>query len=148
MAKGKLPVTGFMEIQSGTDQWSMLDRGLINEFKTNAILTTQDSRKVKIGLLIISITPPNKKSWENRSHVELEGRGRDELCIGFEKTQKFIMDFITAQSWTLIGYIDGETKIPVIIEYLEKLNLTVYTQKTEDQTQEQFFPKGFNPGLN
>jgi hypothetical protein len=88
------------------------------------------------------------KGWENRAHVQLEGRERDELCIGFEKTQKFIMDFITAQSWTLIGYIDGEVKIPVIIEYLEKLNLTVYTQKTENQTQEQFFPKGFNPGLN
>lgn len=58
MAKGKLPVTGFMEIQSGVDQWNILVRGLINELKTHAILTTQDSRTVKIGLLIISITPP------------------------------------------------------------------------------------------
>ncbi len=148
MTKGKLPVTGFMEIQSGTEDWNMVFRRLIDEFKTSAILQTQDSKTVKIKLLIVTVTPPNMRNWKNKAHVGIEGRERDELCIGFEKTQKFIMDFITEQSWTLIGYIDGEVRIPVIIEYLEKLNLAVYTQKTEDQTEKQFFPKGFNPTLN
>jgi hypothetical protein len=58
MAKGKLPVTGFMEIKSGTDQWNMVFRGLINQFQTSAILKTQDSKTVEIKLLIVTVTPP------------------------------------------------------------------------------------------
>jgi len=138
METGKLPQTQFMELMSNEDQWRLLISGLINEIKTSAIVEKEPGRKVRISLVIDMIIPP--EYWKNKTICHVDSNVDKNIVNGISRTREFINDHLSKSAWLFSGYIDGNTKVPIVIIYYQSVNLTVYTQKLSGEDIYNFLP--------
>lgn len=137
---GKLPVTQKMIFESNESQWRMLMDGLINILKTSAIIELKkESKRVRINLIITDIFPPEKIIKRNICSTETN-LGED-FSIGLNRSKKFIIDYLEETAWFFIGYIDGEIITPILITHYQSIDLTIYTQKLNQEESKLFFPK-------
>lgn len=141
----KLPVTGFITLESDEDQWNLLKNGLVNQLKCTAIVKVEN-RKVRIKLTIISLIGPGQSRFNG--HVGFKGNLGEQVSMATENISNFLFDNLLNNQWTFFGFIEGQTRIPIMISYYQLIKMAVYTQKTKDQTVENFFPRGFDPQLN
>ena len=137
--KGKLPVTGFITLESNEDNWRLLVKKLINELKTTAVLEREPGKKVRISLVIDFILPPDK--MRTRSQCTSTTDLGKEISVGLSRTKEFFNDHINSKTWLFKGYIDGENHIPIFIVYYEIINTMIYTQKLATENDDHFFSK-------
>lgn len=142
--KGKLPATEFIKLESNEDQWNMLIRGLFNELKTTAIIQKEKDQNVRIRLVITKIYRPEEFIRSNK--VIVETNMEKDIANGIFRNREFINDFLSEKSWLLFGFIDGEEKVPILINYYETINIAVYSQKLKEDEAKAFFP--IDPNLN
>lgn len=137
--KGKLPVSQMLKMESDEAQWRVLVRGIINEFKTTAIVEREPNIPVRIKLVIKKIIPPEHATTKNICHTETS-LGKS-VAIGLSRSWEFFSDYLGKSTWLFLGYIDGETKTPILITYYESINITIYTQKLNEEDHKKFFPE-------
>lgn len=144
--KGKLPPSELIVLESEESQWRILTNGLINEFKTTALIEKEPKVKVRVQLVITKIIPPEGLRGESVCRTTAANQLK-KLTVGISRASEFLMNYLDKRVWMFVGYIDGENKIPVLIMYYQVINLAVYTQKLAQDTHEEFFPSG-SPSLN
>ncbi len=69
--KGKLPVSQMLKMESNEAQWWVLVRGLIDEFKTTAIIEKEPNVKVRVKLIINKIIPPEYAMLKLLLHLQI-----------------------------------------------------------------------------
>lgn len=143
MARGKLPKTEKLILESEESQWRMLSRGLINELRTTALVERGPEQTVRVHLVIETIIPPENNREENKCNVK--SNMDKKISSGLARTKEFTNDWLSKSMWMFIGYIDGEEKTPILITYYESIKTFIYTQRLVDESQNTFSPF---PSLN
>jgi hypothetical protein len=140
--KGKLPVTGFIELESNEAQWLMLTKGLINDLRITALIEKEPNIKVRVKIVITRILSPDlvfrSSSCTARTNMGVE------ISKGISRSWEYFANYISKNSWLLMGYIDSEEKVPILITHykLSNENMSVYTQKIKSDGN--FFPAELN----
>ena len=137
--KGQIPVTSILVLESGEPQWMMLVRGLIDNLKTTALVEIVPGQKVRIKLIIDQIIPPEHTVIVHSCSAQ--SNMGENFSIGISKSKEFFNKFLNKTTWFLIGCIDGDKKIPIIIVHHQSINITVYTQKLKVENTKEFFPQ-------
>jgi hypothetical protein len=135
--KGKLPVTGFITLESDESSWSLVINGLVEEVSTSALVEIGE-KKARVKIVLQVIFPPN--SIKSSRRVVFSSELGESFAKGNQRTWKFFAEFLDKGSWTFLGYIDGENKVPVLIVYYPQINKAVYSQKLADENNEEFHP--------
>lgn len=143
LQKGKLPISEFIILESNANQWTLLKNKLVKEIKFKGYIKITPEKKVAVNLVILqaihSSQSPSKTTFSLDTYMSAE------TALGLKRISEFLNDFLNNHCWLLFGYIDGENRIPVIINYYEEFNFAIYSQKTGKELDNQFFPLGVNP---
>ncbi|HPS21680.1 MAG TPA: hypothetical protein PLO44_02645 [Candidatus Paceibacterota bacterium] len=135
--KGKLPVTGFITLESDESSWSLLVNKLVEKVLTSALVEIGE-KKVRVKIILQVIFPPNSMRIDRKLVFTSQlGEG---FAKGNQRTWKFFAEFLDRGSWTFLGYIDGENKVPVLIVYYPQINKAVYSQKLASENDQEFHP--------
>ncbi len=131
--QGKLPVTEFIELESNSDQWTLLASNLITEIDTVGFIRF-DGKKVKVEIKLQKAFIPDPDSWLGITNMET-GLSKS-TALGYKRIFEFIHHKIEITAWVLIGYIKGEKNIPITIAHYTYVNQSIYSQKLngEDDT--------------
>lgn len=139
----KLPVSQMIELQTNEDQWSILMRGLINEFKCTAIIQRENELRAKVNLVIQNIVSPDMLKSKTKC-TTTTNMGED-VGKGTSRITEFFHDFLDKDRWMLFGYIDGANQIPILIIYFKSINIAIYTQKLISEELKGFLPSHLIP---
>lgn len=136
--KGKIPSTEVCVLNSGVDQWSMVNRGLINELPTSVLIYRTPEQQVKVDIVINKVLSPKQNLFK---HIyQAQSSLGERAAIGIARTSEFLNDYLDKHIWIMFGYIVGEEKKPIFIIHCTLLNLSIYTQKLKDEEIKSFFP--------
>lgn len=137
--KGKLPISQMIELESNEEQWRILASGIINELRMTAIVEKEPNYKVRIKLVIQKIIPPERVIKNNicRAKTSLG----ENIGVALSRSIEFMSNYLDKSVWLFLGYIDGESKSPILILHYKSINITVYTQKKEEEDSKNFFPE-------
>lgn len=138
--KGKLPVTGFIKLESNEAQWLMLTKKLINDLSFTALIEKESNSMVRVKLRIVDIYSPDMMMYKCTN--SLYSNLSNAVSIGMSRMAEFVDNHLTKNSWLFMGYIDGEERKPILIIFYQSINLAVYSLKLE--TDEKFFPVQLN----
>lgn len=137
--KGKLPVSQMLKMESDEAQWWVLVRGIINEFRTTALVETEFNGEVRIKLVINKIISPEQ--FRTRNTCSAETNLGKSAAISLSKSKEFFSNYLDKSTWLFFGYIDGDIKNPILITHYKSINVTIYTQKTSEEDHKKFFPE-------
>lgn len=131
--RGKLPVTELLVLEAKKEEWQMLSGQSIN-YQTTALIERFKGIKVRVKLLIRKIYSPNdaRHTAMVRSHSpfnEIFPKGEERLIAFFHN------NILSNNLWILVGLIDGENRVPIMIYYYEGLDIFIYTQKLETENE-------------
>jgi len=135
--KGKIPVTGNIELETGEEHWSLLVRGLVNELQISGILEIEPNRRVRIRMIIREIYPPEQLRNKNTSITS--STFDSSTSHGLDRVNKKLLSFLDSQKWIMLGEIQGETTIPIIIVHYHVIKTSFYAQKTKEESSKDFF---------
>lgn len=144
--KGKIPATKEIVLASNTEQWTLIEKGLINEFKCSGIIQRNPESKINIHVTLTSVIGPSNYRWENI--VNIEGDITKQMKCGFERINEFFSNFCNRSVWILSGHINGNNKLPILILHYEIFNLSIYTLKFKRESYLDFLPDGVLPPKN
>lgn len=133
MAKGKLPVTGTIDLDTGPEQWNLFRAGLI-ALSTKGILKREDTSNVSINIEITAIFSPSDMSHNSRCVTE-SSLG-SEISAASSRISTYMDNLISSSRWTIIGKINGGP--PILIFYYEFLGISIYTQKIHSDKDSNF----------
>lgn len=139
----KLPVSQIIQLQSGEEQWSLLIRGLINDFKCTGLIERENQLRAKVNLVIQKVISPDMLKSKNACTTKTN-MGED-VGKGTSRITEFFHDHLDKDRWMLFGYIDGQNQIPILIIYYKSINLAIYTQKLISEELEGFLPNHLIP---
>lgn len=145
--KGTFPASGRIDFELNKVQLGILEKGLINFFKMDAIVSHPDQpllgkRKLKLKILYVhtpgSITIKTK-GVRNESNIFSK-----ETSSGLARTHEYLIDSILSpNSWILFGTVEGSKSISIVICFFVDLNLGTYALKKDNESE-----KDFNPQMN
>lgn len=142
MKKGNIPLSEKIVLESNSDQWILLKKGLVSKVESSGIIQVSKEKKIRINLTIVKIIIPGEVIEEVDCLVEAKFLNSDSVK-GLIEVTKFLFDFLSKSCWTFFGYINnGDNNIPIIIRYYESFDFAVYAIKTKEQKIENFFPAG------
>lgn len=134
--KGKLPVTGIILLESDEVQWSMLANGLINEFHMSGVVEIEPGRRVRIRMLIKEVLAPDMLRSQNKC-ITQSNLG-EEVAGGINRINEHVTNFLSSKQWIMIGEIEAENPMPVIIIHYCLIEKSFYAQKTKDESMKKF----------
>lgn len=134
--KGKLPVTGDILLESDEAQWSLLANGLINEFRMSGIVEIEPGRRVRVRMLIRQVLAPDQLRSENKC-ITQSNLG-EEVAGGMNRINEHVANFLSSKQWIMIGEIESETAVPIIIVHYCLIAKSFYAQKTKDESMKKF----------
>ncbi|MBK5215520.1 MAG: hypothetical protein JJE53_01785 [Candidatus Pacebacteria bacterium] len=135
--KGKLPKTGLLKLESTKEQWSLLRNGLIKELKITALIKRENLMTVRVKISITGIISP--KDSKKNCFCEVKTNLGESISVGLARTKKFLIDYLDESEWILIGFINGDRNLPILIVYYEKIDIYIYSQKFKDEESKLFF---------
>ena len=135
--KGKLPVTGNIKLETGEEHWSLLLRSLVNELQMSGIVEIEPGRRVRIRMLIKEIYPPEQLRNKNTSITS--SNFDSSTSRGLDRVNKKLLNFLDSQKWIMLGEIQGETTMPIIIVHYHLIKTSFYAQKTKEESSKDFF---------
>lgn len=134
--KGEIPTTNTLILESIEDQWRLLSNGLINKLATTALITRSENKTVRIKIIMTEVYPPEIMGSD--AHCITKTNLEESIRNGLSRINEFVIKLINEKRWIFIGYIDGDTKVPIIIMYYPFINLAVYSLKLSDETIQSF----------
>jgi len=140
--KGKIPATGLITLESDEAQWLMLAKGLINELKITALVEREPGMTVRIKIILKRVFSPDMTTRYHSCSAQ-SNLGSD-VSRGFSRSWEFFFNYLEKNCWLLMGYIDSEEKVPVLINYYKSVNMAIYTQKLTTDNDNNFFPAHLN----
>lgn len=63
----------------------------------------------------------------------------ENISSGLTRTKKFLIDYLDKNEWILIGFINGDRGLPILIMYYEKIDIYIYSQKQKNEESRLFF---------
>lgn len=60
------------------------------------------------------------------------------ISNALSRADEFFANLIRKEMWILTGFIEGEEKKPILIIHYATINISIYTQKLERETLENF----------
>lgn len=138
--KGKLPITGFIKLESNEAQWLMFTKQLISELSFTALIEREPNRNVRVRIKIISIYSPDMVKYT--SNTSFRSNLENVFSNGMGKIVTFLDNHLAKNSWLFTGYIEGEDKKQILITFYQSINLAVYSLKQEND--DNFYPIGLN----
>lgn len=141
--KGKIPLVGAILLESNDAQWSLLANKLISEFRTSGIIELEPNKRVRITMLIKEALNQNQIRTENRC-VTQSNMG-PEIAGGVSRINEKVNDFLSSKSWMMIGEIEGENPVPIVLVHYCHIKMTFYSQKKENENLQNFFGALPNP---
>lgn len=145
--KGTLPTTGQIELVIDEEQLKMLERGLINEIRTSAIISFPDQPTVSKKKIYFTINFSHSPGTHQSITQTVSSNStflNNNTVTGLSRARNYMVDqLITRNSWLLFGELEGENRIPMIILLSISLNIATYSFKKRDEEL-----KEFNPHLN
>jgi len=126
--KEKIPSTAEIIIADEEDKWRFLVNNIINQLKTRAVINLP-SQTIKLNLNIYIIIPPEKV--ENTFIHQILPSADNPLSIAYTQIFTFLINKLESKKWILIGEIDGEQKIPIILVHYPVISTTFYSTKLD-----------------
>jgi hypothetical protein len=142
--KGKIPLTGSILLESNEAQWSLLASGLISEFRMNGIIELEPGRRVRVRILIKKALSQSQLYVENKCLTE--SNMGPETSGGLSRIHEHVVNFLSSKQWIMIGEIEGENYVPIIIVHYCHIEKTFYAHKKQSESEQRFF--GTTPSLN
>lgn len=136
--KGKLPVTGLIQLESDEKLWNLLINRLINEVKTSGIIEKEPGVKVRVNLIFKEIYKPGSVISETSASISTNFL--KEFSQGLSRLYTFLFETLEKECWFFFGYMDGEEKIPVAVLYFKNIKMTLYSQKLRNEEITTFLP--------
>lgn len=141
--KGKIPLSGVIMLESNDAQWSLLANKFISEFRMNGIIEIEPERRVRIRILVKRALNQNQMRTENRCITE--SNMGPEIAGGISRIGEKVQDFLSSKQWVMMGEIEGENPVPIVLIHYCHINMTFYSQKKADESEIRFFG---SPSLN
>ncbi len=136
--KGKIPVTGNIQLETGEEHWTLLVRGLINELQISGIIEIEPNKRVRIRMIIKEIYPPERLSVKN---ICFTGGSFDAAASGgLNRINEHLSNFLESKKWVMIGEIQGEVNVPIVLVHYCLIEMSFYAQKTKSESAQNFFP--------
>lgn len=136
--KGKLSPTSEIKLESNEDQWRLLVNGIINNLQTSGIVEINPEHRVRVGLNINTIIPPEHSRTSVQSKIKTNLK--QSVSSGIERITEFVSNKIEEKKWIFIGTINGANEIPIVIVYYKIINIFIYSQQLNTETRKEFFP--------
>jgi hypothetical protein len=136
--KGNILSTAEIMLESNKNEWRLLANGLIKKLETSGIITISTGRKIRVQLKINCIIPPEYSSAIILN--EISDNLNKELSSGIERITTMFYNRIEKSKWIFIGEIKGKNNIPIVIIYNEFLNISYYSIKLVEESNEKFLP--------
>lgn len=135
--KGKLPITGFITLDSNPEQWKLLVSRLIPRVNSIGII----DEKYKVRLEIEYIISPELLRVRNIEHPNKDQLLDSADLKAFDRICSFADDAMRKTTWLMYATIVGpSTRVPIMILHFERFNLSAYTQKISEEEKAKFFP--------
>jgi hypothetical protein len=138
--KGKLPSTQLIQLDGNADQWRLLSNSLVKELSVTGLIELPTKTKARVTISIKKVWSPEdvKRSCIVKTETDF-GVNETE---GLRRVTEFFSNFADNSAWIMMGTLDGENKIPIIIVYYEVFNIAIYAIKFENEDIRKFFPGG------
>lgn len=120
-----------------TDEWTnQYPQNLCNYGKTYG----GGGCLIRVQLVIEKIFSPDAITGSCSSFVR-SSAGK-EVSLALQKISNFLTNEMEKRVWHFFGYIDGTTKVRIMISYYEILGRAVYTLQSseEEKSNHDFFP--------
>ncbi len=147
---GQIQNAGFISLESDKSDWIKF-ADLLNpvEFKTTALLDLSQGamkKQGRINLVINKILSP--KAFMAKTNVSLGGRLPKDVSLGLIRAIKHFSDSLDKNAWLFFGYIEGKTRVYILIINYDIINTSIYALKPKDEEMEAFFGRVVNPQDN
>lgn len=135
MAKGKLPITGRIDLECNTLSLELLARGMMREISTTGIIKLEDERKAKVLIKITQVVHPDTIYSNSTFKVRTDLQNP----AGYTRMMSWLQNYLVEKNmWVIFGHTDGEIKVPLMFVYLSELDIFIYTQKLISDDKEQW----------
>ncbi len=133
---GPLPLTAEIELESIPDQWRLLESGVLSDLKISGTVKDNGVTK-KIKIVLQKAFSP--ESFQSKVSLTGLKTNNPELAVeGSSRIFDYVHNKLEASSWLMVGYIEGQNQIPLMLIHYELINTTVYTQKLSSENSSQF----------
>ena len=143
--RGPLPNTGQINFELNETQLDMLMKGLINSFPMEAIVSYPENPslgKKKLRLIIEVAYSPGLFIAVTQTGKTLSNLLNKKVADGLSRSCDYFMDNIIApNSWVLMGRLQGDDPVPIIILFNPTMNLGTYSFKKKEETMREFNPQ-------
>ena len=142
--KGKLPVTGDILLETNESQWNLVYRGIIDELPLTGVIEIETDRRVRIKIIITEVYPPEciQTIFQGGTYTT----NLKEASVSLSRIGTHVYNFLESKKWILIGEIQGENTVPIVLVHYSLIEKTFYSQKTKDECVENFLPSIGNGG--
>ncbi|MBP6857573.1 MAG: hypothetical protein KBC11_00030 [Candidatus Pacebacteria bacterium] len=145
---GPLPNSGKIDFILDTAQLSMLEKGLINKLPLDVTVSYPEQPllgKKRLQLIIKEVHSPGSLCVKSFGKNHAAEGGLDIKTVnGLARSNHYFFDnILIPNSWVLIGVVQGEKPVQIIICFYVQFNFGTYSFKKEDEAE-----KDFNPQMN
>lgn len=136
--KGKIPTTGGILLEkSDENHWNLIVNGLVKEITISGVVELSAEKRVRIKMVIKKVYPPDRIYTTTNGTYNTN---LNEASIGLSRIAHHVIAFLESKKWILIGEIQGENKVPIVLVHYSLIKMTFYSQKTIDECIENFLP--------
>lgn len=135
--RGKIPLSGVIVLESNDAQWSLLANRFISDFRMSGVIEIEPERRVRIQILVKRALSQKQMYTENRCTTE--SNMGPEVSNGINRIHQKVNDFLSSKHWIMIGEIEGENPVPIVLIHYCHINMTFYSQKKENESELNFF---------
>jgi hypothetical protein len=140
---GSIPKNEIITLCSNKEQWSLFAKGLINEFTTEALIKRSETSTVKIKIDFTFVYSPELCISKSMAVLDYFSGISKNNAEGIRRANEFFVNYVGKKMWVIGGYIQGQTRIPIILLYYEIIDICIYSIKFSDEDISDFFPAGF-----
>lgn len=141
--KGSIPKNEIIKLCSNKEQWLLFAKGLINEFMTEALIKRSETSTVKIKIDFTFVSSPELCHSKSIAVLDYSAGVTKDNAEGIRRAHEFFTNYVDKRMWVIGGFIQGQTRIPIILLYYEIFDICVYSVKFSDEDVSDFFPAGF-----
>lgn len=134
--KGKIPITSKIILESSEEQWRLLVNGLTSRLKISGLVEREKDFTVRVKLVITKIIPPEQAFKE--IHCNTQTNLNEAVSNGLSRISEYLMKMLEDKKWLFIGFIDGDSQVPILITHYPYLGITIYTQKLKGEAVKDF----------
>ncbi len=108
----------------------------MNELQISGVLEIEPGRRVRIRMLIKEIYSPEQLSIQTNCATKTSFN--NEASNGINRIIEHFSSSLNSKKWIMFGEIEG-SGVPMIVVHYSSVNLSFYTQKTTEESSENFF---------